>query len=249
MDFFLSTHHCINPRLEIRSDLSLDSYHKLLHFSFTLEPTTNPVNNLAHQRRLWKLSKLKDTNTRQRYLATFTDNIQSLSTEAQHHVSRILDPTPDSHASGDERTQTEIIEHLTSQFYDKLYTTMDDTLGATPGGQHRRDSFWTAELQRLNDHRELCYRKWRRAIGMNKLTWWIRHQEARARVRRAISKRSRETWLMFCNKLESDDYRKTTASIKKIRQRRTIQPTFSHPEGPQAAAETMATHLESVFDG
>ncbi|KAG2218917.1 hypothetical protein INT45_008154 [Circinella minor] len=112
---------------------------------------------------------------------------------------------------------------------------MDSTIGATPGGQKRRDEFWTAELQRQVEYREKCYKKWKYAIGIDKLPLWIKHQEAAAQVRRA--------------KLENDNYCKTTATIKRIRQHRTIQPTYSHIDGPTAAAHSMAQHLEKEYNG
>ena len=64
-----------------------------------------------------------------------------------------------------------------------------------------------------------------------------------------MRKQNRETWRLFCKRLETDDYTKTTTTIKRIRQKRTIQHTFSHQDGPQAAANQMAQHLETVFDG
>ncbi|KAG0180350.1 hypothetical protein DFQ29_000876, partial [Apophysomyces sp. BC1021] len=77
----------------------------------------------------------------------------------------------------------------------------------------------------------------------------VSHSQKRARVGKALHQRGRETWRRFCTQLETDDYSKTTATIKRIRQRRTIQPTLSHPDGPTAATEAMARQLETVYDG
>ena len=92
---------------------------------------------------------------------------------------------------------------------------MDQTIGITAGGFKNRSNFWTVELQRLADHWEFSYQKRRTAYGMNKLHWWLKFQKAKAQAIRAISKRSRETWRYFCTQLESNDYNKTTAAIKK----------------------------------
>ena len=118
------------------------------------------------------------------------------------------------------------IENLAEEFYNNIYQSLDQTIGSTTGGQQQRDDFWMKELQRLVDHRELCHQKWRSAFEFNKMTWWLRHQEANARIRRTLRKRNRETCLLFCKRLETDEYMKTTATIKKIRQKRTIQHTI-----------------------
>lgn len=44
-------------------------------------------------------------------------------------------------------------------------------------------------------------------------------------------------------------YTKAIAKISKIRKNRTLNPTFSTPESPQHSADTMASHLESIFSG
>ncbi|KAG1063576.1 hypothetical protein G6F41_010687 [Rhizopus arrhizus] len=96
---------------------------------------------------------------------------------------------------------------------------------------------------------ELCYRKWRKAQGLNKLHYWLQHQEARATVRRLITQRRRATWKDFCKRLASCDYTKAISKISRIRKNRTLKPIFLTPEGPQHAADTMSSHLETIFSG
>ncbi|KAG1035115.1 hypothetical protein G6F43_013290 [Rhizopus delemar] len=107
--------------------------------------------------------------------------------------------------------------------------------------------FWTKEMQAAFEYQELCYRKWRKAHGLNKLQYWLKHQEARAAVRRLITQRRRATWKDFCDRLATGDYDKAISKISRIRKNRTLKPTFSTPEGPQHAANTMASHLEAIF--
>ena len=242
IDIYMSTNNCINPTLNISDNLSLGSNHKMVHFSFDTAsniPLSSPPQQL---RRIWRLSKIKDPAIQDEYKSTINNKLQALNNKLQQLIDRPQTQTTNSNAKDE-------IEILTEEFYTNIYTSLDHTFGRTDGGQKRRDTFWTAELQRLVDHRELCYQKWRSAFGLNKMPWWLRHQEASARVRRALKKRNRETWHIFCKRLETDDYTKTTATIKKIRQKRTIQHTFSHQDGPLAAANQMAQHLENVFDG
>jgi hypothetical protein len=64
-----------------------------------------------------------------------------------------------------------------------------------------------------------------------------------------IHQRRRETCQQFCQQLETQDYSKTLRCISKIKKGRSSKPTFTVTEGPQAAADTMAGHLESIFSG
>ena len=82
---------------------------------------------------------------------------------------------------------------------------LNQALGQTIGSQQQRHNFWTTELQHLVELRELCYQKWRRAARLNEVIWWTRHHEASAYVRRALKKRNRETWHLFCKRLETND--------------------------------------------
>ncbi|KAG2224392.1 hypothetical protein INT45_002931 [Circinella minor] len=245
IDFFLSTSYCTNPKLQIRDDLSLGSDHKILNFSYSLQPSSATTTaNLTPRRHLWRLSKLKNTLFYNKYKESMSNNLQPIKDDLQNYLTNLQETK----TTSDPQHQT-YIEHITTTLTDTLYSTMDSTIGATPGGQKRRDEFWNAELQRLVDLRERAYKKWKKAIGIDKLPQWLRHQEAAARVRRALNKCRKEMWRIFCDKLEKDDYSKTTATIKRIRQRRTIQPTYSHIDGPVAAANTMAQHLEKVYNG
>jgi hypothetical protein len=49
--------------------------------------------------------------------------------------------------------------------------------------------------------------------------------------------------------MANGEYTKATSKISRIRNHRTLRPTFSTPQGLQHAADTMASHLESVFSG
>ncbi|KAI9470450.1 hypothetical protein BDB00DRAFT_746268, partial [Zychaea mexicana] len=232
-------------KMTIFDDLSLDSYHKMIQFSYETDrlTTRDSTQQTANHRRLWRLSKLADADFRRTYTRTFAQQLQPLNNDLQNCIKRAT------HQTSQRIELPTIIDDISDRFYDTLYETLDTTLGATTGGRQASTEFWTVELQRLVEYRELCYRKWRRAYGMNKLTWWLKHQQADARARRAMTKRSRQTWRTFCSRLETEEYSKRTAIIKKIRHRRTVQPTFSHQDGPQQAANLMAQHLTSVYDG
>ncbi|KAG1208390.1 hypothetical protein G6F35_010848 [Rhizopus arrhizus] len=102
-------------------------------------------------------------------------------------------------------------------------------------------------MQKAYEYRERCYRKWRKAQGLNKLKYWLKHQETRAALQCLIQKRRKENWEHFCQQLASSQYTKAIAKISRIRKRRTISPTFSTMEGPKHSADTMARQLENVY--
>ncbi|KAG1124532.1 hypothetical protein G6F38_013896 [Rhizopus arrhizus] len=100
------------------------------------------------------------------------------------------------------------IEQFNNDLCQAIYTALDETCGrVTNPGDPIRD-FWTNELQAAIDFRELCYRKWRKEQGLNKLHYWLQHQEARATVRRLITQRRRAIWKDFYKRLASCDYTK-----------------------------------------
>ncbi|KAG1046997.1 hypothetical protein G6F43_010535 [Rhizopus delemar] len=109
--------------------------------------------------------------------------------------------------------------------------------------------FWTDKLQEAYAYRELCYRKWRKAYELNKLHYWLKHQEARATLRRLITQRHRETWTTFCKQMASEEHTKAISKLSRIRKNRTLKPTFSTPEGPQHVVDIMASYLEATFSG
>ncbi|KAG1438434.1 hypothetical protein G6F55_013947 [Rhizopus delemar] len=123
------------------------------------------------------------------------------------------------------------IEQFNNDLCQAIYNALDETgdCVTNPGDPIRE--FWTNELQTAIDFRELCYRKWRKAEGLNKVHYWLQHQEACATVRRLITQHRRATWKDFCKRLASCDYTKAISKINRIRKNRTLKPTFSIPEG------------------
>jgi hypothetical protein len=93
--------------------------------------------------------------------------------------------------------------------------------------------FWTKDMQKANEYREICYRKWRKSQDLNKLKYWLKYQEACAALRRLIQKRHRENWKHLHYQLTSSQYAKAIVKISYIRKRRTISPAFSTMEGIQ----------------
>ncbi|KAJ8652485.1 hypothetical protein O0I10_011883 [Lichtheimia ornata] len=220
----------------IQDQLSLDSNHKITHLQFDM-PSNPPPLTTPTPRRQWHLHRLSESQPRQQYIDQFENNTRELT--------HIL-----TNAISDSQTNPSI-ESLATSLNQAIYDALDTTIGAKPSStpKSRTKWFWTEEIHKAMAHREHCYRKWRKAKGMNKVTWWIKHQEARAKVRLTVNTRRRHTWQQFCNNVANGEFTKALAIISKIKRNRTLSPTFADPAGPEAAAKRMANHLQSVYSG
>ncbi|KAG1042623.1 hypothetical protein G6F43_011851 [Rhizopus delemar] len=105
------------------------------------------------------------------------------------------------------------IEKLNAGLCQAIYTSLDDSCGRVSLSTGPLRDFWTDKLQEAYTYRELCYRKWRKAYGLNRLHYWLKHQEARATLRRLIIQRCRETWTTFCEQTASEEYTKAISKL------------------------------------
>ncbi|KAG0890793.1 hypothetical protein G6F33_014020 [Rhizopus arrhizus] len=78
------------------------------------------------------------------------------------------------------------IDALNDTLNEAIYSALDKSVGSRSSRPSQWKPFWNAHLQELADVREHHYRKWRRAIGIDKALWWDRHQVAQARFRSAL---------------------------------------------------------------
>jgi len=236
IDYFLSTNEILHPHLTIRDDLSLDSNHKYINFTFNISTPTNH-NLFPHRRPLWHLRKLHSDTHLNRYQEAF-----------RAQVANITMATPSSFL--DRASATHHIESLNTQICEAVYTSLDQSCGKITQQQiDYMQNFWTSEMQDAFNLKEFYYRKWRKAMGLNCLKYWLLYQDSRTRVRRLIQQRKREMWRKFCEDISEGEYTKAISRFSKIHKRRALMPTFTSPEGPQKAADVMADHLSSIFSG
>lgn len=220
----------------IQDQLSLDSNHKITHLQFDM-PSTPPPLTTPTPRRQWHFHRLSESQPGQQYIDQFKNNTRELT-----HI--LTNAISDSQTNPSIET---LATYLNQAIYDALDTAIGAKSSSTP--KSRTKWFWTEEIHKAMAHREYCYRKWRKAKGMNKIRWWIKHQEARAKVRLTVNTRRRHTWQQFCTNMENGDFTKALAIISKIKRNRTLSPTFNDPSGPEAAAKPTANHLQSVYSG
>lgn len=232
IDLFFSTHYLTSPSFSITTLADLGSQHKPVHLQFTT--SSLPPNRLDHPRQLWHLGKLTDNKIYHDYIQQFTTNISTI----HHQLQQALKDTtkPD-------------IEQLAIDFTDVIHKTLDQTVQRKSSRMPQSTWFWTEQLDQAFNEREFFYKRRRNATGIQKAYWIIKHEAARKNFKALITQRRRQTWKEFCHKLASDDFSKTTASIKRIRQNRNIHPCFTDPAGPQVAADRMKQHLHTVFAG
>ncbi|KAI8067725.1 uncharacterized protein B0P05DRAFT_449141, partial [Gilbertella persicaria] len=194
-------------------------------------PSENP-------RIIWRLGKLVEEKVRNKYIDQFQSN------------STILSQMRDATIQPQQRTEAaNLIENFSSTLCTAIYGALDSSCGRKEHWNNYMHDLWTKKMQAALDYREKCYRKWRRADGLNKLSFWIEHQQAKAATRRLIKQRQRFVWRRYCQKLASDDYGNTIRHISSIKRNRKIAPTFTLPEGAQMASNAMASHLETIFYG
>ncbi|RCH88657.1 hypothetical protein CU097_005770 [Rhizopus azygosporus] len=158
--------------------------------TLSFQVATPSLRTNAPKRILWHLNKLKDDQLRSQYLEHFS------------HLTKDLIPT--NIPSFDNRSSAATyIEQFSRALCQAIYLSP-----ALVCKHHTRrpdifqQQFWTRELQEIFDLKEYHYRKWRKAQGINCLKYWLLHQETKAKLRRMIQQRRRETWKDFCNKME-----------------------------------------------
>lgn len=235
IDLFLSTNPLDSPSIAIENDMDLGSDHKPVRLTFTPSSPAPPPQQ--HPRQLWHLSKLSDPEIRQQYGTHLTTNIQPVLDSLTLAIDN-NDTPPD-------------IDALSTMFTDAIHHALDTSIGRKKPGTRDNSNkwFWNDELQTAFERREYCYQRLRHADEIERPFWVEQHNDAKRHMRSLIASRKRETWKQFCEKLAKDDFGKTTATIKRIRQRRMTSHTFTHPNAATAAANTMANHLKTVYAG
>ncbi|KAG0752277.1 hypothetical protein G6F16_013175 [Rhizopus arrhizus] len=202
--------------------------------SFTL----NNIDPVPDSRKLWNIKKLRKEKTRETYQQVF-----------QEHLNLILPPS--SSLPLQKIDVQRFIERINASLLDALYKSLDTVCGKreTNSDTLRSKEFWTTEMMETFELKEFYYRKWRKANGLNCLKYWLLHQETKAKLRRLIIQRRKETWQLFCDKMKKGEYTKAIAKFLRIRKNRLLKPVFSIVDGPQKAADLMAGHLKQTLSG
>ncbi|KAK4509922.1 Ubiquitin-conjugating enzyme E2 15 [Mucor velutinosus] len=105
-----------------------------------------------------------------------------------------------------------------------LYESLDSSIGVKSGRPGHWKKYWTQEIEDAARERDTM------------------------RFRSLVQAAKRRSWNQFCSDLEKD-FSKATAAIKRIKRNKECSATYSHPDGPTASVNTMASHLASVYDG
>lgn len=103
--------------------------------------------------------------------------------------------------------------------------------------------------------RAIVYKQWKLSRSQNQANVediavaWSTYQNSTQELKKAIKTAKRRLWKKFCNDMHNLKSDKTYPILKRIKKKHSTIHKFSHSDGPQAAAEAMATHLRSVFGG
>ncbi|KAG1294037.1 hypothetical protein G6F64_013477 [Rhizopus arrhizus] len=147
---FLTNASLMSPRLDIASDLSLGSDHRLLTLSFSFaqssasESLSDTPDATIHPRRLWNLSRLGEPDRCQLYQDTF----RSSSTALLSQLKRLVQHPPSSRPP---------IDDLNASLNNIIYRSFDSSVGDRPPRPSHWKKYWTQQLQDAADFRNRCY--------------------------------------------------------------------------------------------
>jgi hypothetical protein len=234
-----------SPSIVVESDLSLDSDHRLLSLSFSLD-MDNLVSSgssasgagVLPSRRLWNLSRLGEPDVARLYVTQYARNSVSL----RKDLDRLL--LVDDLGAG----AGEAIETLGNRLNACIYDALDSSLGVRRPRPSYWKKYWNSDLASAATFRDSCFKKWRHAIGFDKVICWNEYIAARIALRKMVQSAKRASWKSFCASLESN-LPKAVSKIKSLKRRHQVSHTFGHADGPVAAVSSMASHLASTFSG
>ena len=234
IDLFITNFTLTSPAMEIKTELSLGSDHKLTTLDFHYEGDS-AITSASPPRKLWHLSRLQEETSRERYIEKFTNLYEPL----LRHIRELVAQPP---------AQRPEIDEIAEELNNLIYSSLKENIGERPHRPKEWKWFWTPQLQASAKLRDRLYKRWRRATGFDKIEWWNKHQQANSDFRTAVKAARRQAWRNHCEAMERDPTKAAT-KIKQLRRRRMLIHTYSHPDGPQVAAESMCQHLARVYDG
>ncbi|KAJ8651363.1 hypothetical protein O0I10_001955 [Lichtheimia ornata] len=242
IDYFISRHHAIiDPSLHIYSDMSMNSDHRLCVMSFIPRSTLPHLPEATAARQHWKLQRLADPDVVELYRQKFN----TLATPLAAELNDLLEPREN------QEVDRQRLESLGQQITEAVTQALDESV--TRGRMRPKTWrwFWNEQLQQLADQRELRYRQWRRAPDnvIVRATAWQRYVEACEKFTLEIKLARRQTWKSFVVNMGRKPPNEINSVIKRMRRAKVAPVMLSHPDGPQAAAESMVSHLENVFGG
>lgn len=245
IDLFLTNASLSNASMTVETNLSLNSDHRLLHLYFqspglitSPRDSTSSVPRL-HPRRLWNLSRLSEDGCIHLYSNTFAETSSSLLSQVSELEVHPPSTRPD-------------IEGLNTALLDSLYQSLDKAVGhRSPRPAHWK-KYWTASLESAARYRDNTYCAWRRARpGIDKVLCHQQLEKAKQNFRKEVILAKRQSWRDFCASLELEPS-KAVSKMKHLKRRHEQAgnpSTYSHPDGPLAAVDSMANHLASVYNG
>ncbi|KAG1464647.1 hypothetical protein G6F46_002674 [Rhizopus delemar] len=114
IDFFMSDTELCNPSLTIREDLSLDSAHKIMSFSY--HPNILPETHSQQPRTTWKLTKLQDSKTRNQYIQSFQNAANNISMSIENNKQQ----------PHNQQSARDFIEKLNDVIFQAIYISLDN---------------------------------------------------------------------------------------------------------------------------
>ena len=237
VDYFISMRgNLLDPRMTIHSDLGLSDHH-MCELSFVpVNMSQLPASTAP--RRSWRLQRLQDPEVLTRY----TDRFQELTGTLMEDIQQTLE-------NDAMLPRADVLEGHVQSLNEALYTALDSSVGRSRPPLNSHKWFWSDHLQHLADRRQQASARWRRFRNdLERATAYSDYVTACTDFRKAVRAARQQSWHDFCHKLQADPS-EMTAAVKRMRLRQRSSVNISSPDGPDQAAEDMASHLERVFGG
>jgi hypothetical protein len=183
IDLFLTNcpnHFTSSASMCVYSDISLGSDHRLVSLTFdpSIVRTDSTVSTdppTREPRRTWKLSKLKELDSYKQYQTEFDTNSHDLISKLQSAVDALNINSTGNTTTNDPPD----LDALNDSLCDAIYTSLDTAIGKKPPRPNNWTKYWTPALQFSAEHRDHCFKKWRRATdSYNQMRWHHLHQQA-----------------------------------------------------------------------
>ncbi|KAL0582372.1 hypothetical protein ABG067_007781, partial [Albugo candida] len=146
------------------------------------------------------------------------------------------------------------IDKLGTKLEDAITNALDNSVTVATPQQKDWKFFWNSTLQHMAELRQDAYQQWRRSRQGNTSVeviaeHWSHYQESSSTFKKQLKKEKRFHWKKFCSDIQDKPHNDVYPILKRIKSKHSTTVNFSHIDGPQAAADTMADHLRNVYGG
>jgi hypothetical protein len=231
IDLFFSTSAVLQPELVIHVN-PFGSDHFPLSLIFHYVSTGPPTS--SHPRKLWNLQRLQNPKYKQKYITLFKKQSMLLTPELGQALTSPFPPD---------------LDQLNTALTTAIQSALTDSVGIKEP-KPRQPWYWSAALDQAATDRDLLYTRFRRAHSKSsRQLLWTQYRQAVQALKHQLKIHQQHSWKQFIHSFHEQPHTKSSRIIKRIRKSQGRSPSFTHPAGPDRAAEAMKDTLAKDFDG